>query len=94
MLKRIITQKVKKQNLEKKAKKLVICNAKKKFIHCVTKCFHGTPHIKETERDALCHSTKEVCDIQTGIIKVICKPLTKKQQKEWVEKELKNESQP
>lgn len=76
----------KKQRLEKEAKNLVLCTIPNKHKHCLEKCFHGNPHQKEREKDA-CHLNKELCTIK-GIYKVICKRLTKKQQLEWIKKEM------
>jgi hypothetical protein len=48
-------------------------------------------HDKEVGKDG-CHN-EEFCSLSlSGIRKVKCKPLFKKDQKIWVEKELKNES--
>ena len=77
---------------ETSVKRMMICSARKKNRHCLTECFHGIPHEKERERDA-CHLSQEICKIQKGIIKVTCRHLNAKEKKEWITKELNNESQ-
>lgn len=80
----------KKQNLEKYISKVVICNVPKKSDHCLTQCFHGKLHEKETGKE---NCTKpEFCSLGlSGIRKVKCKNLSKKDQKIWVKEQL-NES--
>jgi len=79
----------KKQRLEQQAKKMMICTATKKKEHCIVQCFHGIPHKKESGREA-CHLNSEYCDILSPrIVKVTCKPLNKKQQKQWIKEEMK-----
>jgi len=86
-MKKIII-KTKKQKLEEYIAKVVICNTPKKSKHCLTQCAHGRFHTKEVGREA-CHHP-EFCSLgRSEIIKVKCKPLTKKAQKEWVKNELK-----
>lgn len=91
---KIITKKIKMERLEKEASKLILCTAPKKSDHCLNQCFCGVPH----ERDYgygndMCHRKKEICFASnSGIIKVTCKPLSKKERIAWVEKEMKNES--
>jgi len=87
-VKKIVTKAVKLKNLKQSAKNLIICSYRKKSDHCLNNCFHGIPHKIEIERDAKCHTHSEICKIPKGIIKVICRKLNKKQQKEWIEKEL------
>ncbi len=86
---KIITQKIKKKNLELRVAKLVQCNALRKSKHCIIACRHCFPHEKDIGNGG-CHQSTEFCTLSLGgIIKVICKKLTKKQQNEWIKKELK-----
>lgn len=79
----------KKQRLETYIAGVVVCNTPKKSDHCLKQCQHGKFHTKEVGRDA-CHNNPEFCSLSlAGIRKVVCKSLTKKQQKEWVENESK-----
>ena len=78
-----------KEDLEAFIEKSIICDAPKKSKHCFEQCRHGKLHIKETEKNS-CHMKAEFCSLSnSGIIKVICRPLSKKQQKKWVKENLK-----
>jgi len=79
----IITER---KRIENKSKKQVLCTRRNKVKHCLTHCFHGIPHEREREKDA-CHLSTEMCSI-SGIFKVTCKLLNKKQRVEWIEKEM------
>jgi len=87
-LQKIVTEVSKLKDLNKQAKKLIVCSFRKKSNHCLNNCFHGKPHSIEVERDAKCHTNIEVCKIPKGIIRVQCRKLNKKQQQEWVLKEM------
>ncbi len=86
-MKKLITKKMKIKTLENRVKRLMICTARKKFKHCLTNCFHGTPHEKESERDA-CHLKSEICKIQPGIVRTTCRHLNMQEKKEWIKKEM------
>ena len=80
----------KKQRLEKYIKNAVLCNVSKKSKHCLNNCFHEKLHTKESSKDS-CHSNPEFCSLSlSGIVKVVCKSLTKKKQREWVKNESKS----
>ena len=62
---------------------IVICNAKKKSKHCLTKCPHGRHHIKETGSESC--NIPQFCSLSlSGIRKMVCKPLSKQAQKEYI----------
>ena len=70
--------------------KLIICNAPKKSNHCLKHCFHGVPHEQEREKDA-CHTHLEFCNGSNGgILKVICRSLTKEELKEYESRKTSN----
>lgn len=78
----------KKERLQAEIASKIICSARKKGKHCLKQCWHGRLHDKDTERGS-CHQTEEFCNLSLGgIIKVKCKPLSKKAQNEWVKEEL------
>ncbi len=83
-MQRIVT---KRERLETYIAGVVVCNTPKKSDHCLTQCRHGKFHTKEVGRDG-CHHP-EFCSLSlSGIRKVKCKSLTKKEQKEWVKNEV------
>ncbi len=86
-MKKIVTKTSIRRKLEQKAKVLMICNAKKKFDHCLTYCTHGIYHEKEVGRDA-CHNNTEICKIQPRIVRVTCRHLTAQEKRDWIEKEI------
>ena len=63
---------------------LILCSAKYKSKHCLTKCFHGVPHEHETEREGNCR-TPSSCSLSKAkhTITVQCKKLSRKQIKEF-----------
>ena len=82
-----IVKKTKKQKLEEYIAKVIICNTPKKSKHCLTQCTHGRFHAKEVGKEA-CHHP-EFCSLSlSGIRKVKCGPLSKKDQKKWIKEEL------
>ena len=89
-MKKILTAQMKKeikeQALNKLASELIICNARRKYDHCRLLCLHGVPHEKEGIRGA-CHTVDEICKIQKGIVNVRCRPLNKKETKEFIDQE-------
>jgi len=76
----------KKQRLEKYISEVIICNVPKKSKHCLTQCLHGRLHEKETGKESC--TKPEFCSLGlSGIRKVKCKGLSKKDQKEWIKNE-------
>jgi len=63
---------------------IIICSAKLKSQHCLTKCFHGIPHEHDSERDGNCRNPSS-CALSKAkhTITVQCKKMTKKQLKEY-----------
>lgn len=76
----------KKERIIKESKRQMLCTRPNKREHCLSHCFHGTPHEKESGKDS-CHSNKEMCTVE-GMYKVTCKLLNRSQREEWIEKEL------